>query len=1499
MLLVVTCVAAPLMGQTFLMADGANWETCSGTFYDSGGAAGNYANGQTMTAVLCPTGGAGSGPVSAVEFTAWSVQAGTTDVLTIYNGVGTTGTVLGFGSGAQSLLGQSFTSSDPSGCLTFVWSSDASITAAGWSAAILTGADAGGNGSVTVCSNAAAFDLFQQLTGTPDSGGQWTLSGSNVSNIYTPGSSSPGVYQYTAPGTPPCPNATATVTVSQTQAPNAGTGQSISVCSNQPAFALIGELGGTPQAGGTWSGPSPVVNGQFDPSTMSGGNYVYTVAGTAPCANATATLTITRSIAPNAGTNGAITVCSNAPAFSLFAQLGGSPEAGGQWTLSGSLVSDLFTPGTSTPGAFVYTVPGVPPCANATATVTVTQVQAPNAGQNRSITVCSNDAAFAMLPQLAGSPQSGGTWSGPSPVVSGQFNPVTMLAGNYVYTVNGTAPCANATATLSITIRTAPNAGTNGTIAVCSNSASFDLFGQLGGTPDAGGTWTAPGGASHSSTLQPGTDVAGAYVYQVNGIAPCANATATVTVTVQTAPNAGISTTQTVCSNGACFNMRTALGTTAIGTWTGPSPVTSNQYCPTTMLPGVYTYTVAGVAPCANATATVDVTEIQAPEAGTNGTRTVCSSAANFDLFSLLGGAPDPGGSWTNPSAQPFPTGVYDPGTSTPGVYTYTVVGTSPCANDVSTVTVTEVAPPNAGTNGSVTLCSTSAPVALFTFLGGGAQTGGTWFKPTGPTFSGTYDPANVGHPQGVYTYVKAGNSSCPSDSATVTVTEYAAPNAGTNGARILCNTSAPVNLFNSLGGSPGGNGTWYTPSNTLLGGSTFNPATGASGVYKYVIVGNAPCVNDTGFVTVTVNQQPSAGANASISVCSNGSAVNLFSLLGGTPATGGTWSPGNGTYSPGVTAEGIFTYTVQAIAPCVSASATVTVNEERLPVAGGNGAVTVCSTDPALNLFSRLGGTPDIGGTWSPGASNGVYSPSTSDPGVFTYLVDGIAPCPDATATVTVTENAAPYAGENGTITICVGTTTVNLFPVLQNSPNSGGTWAALDNITPGSLSGSTFICTDVPPGEYDFSYTLPPNGQCAGDVAEVKVRIEAILEAGSNGNCNVCNANTAYNLFNCLGSNPQQGGTWKRLPENQVVSQFYNASADVPGTYQFRYVLGGAVGCASDSATATVTVIARPQAGSDASVQICSNSSPITLFNSITGGQGGGTWRRQTPPSSFSGVYDPAVESSGVFFYIVQGTAPCTADTARVTVTETAAPNAGQTAGKTVCETSAPFNMTAQLGGSPATNGQWTDPGGQPHAVTFVPGLDPEGTWSYTVAGTGSCGAVSTQLTVDVRDQAFAGLDGDTVVCSNNSPFLLFQALNGSPDPGGVWRDGNNVVISNGIFTPGTTPQGDFTYVLAGDAFCPNDTANVSVFQNQQASAGISSTTSICPTGGPVQLISRLGGITGAERYMGEQLQRDLCAGNEYTWCVHVYRSRDRPLRLGVGVGDRAGSAGTECRE
>ncbi len=170
---------------------------------------------------------------------------------------------------------------------------------------------------------------------------------------------------------------------------------------------------------------------------MTAGVYTYTVNGVAPCANATATVTVTENAAPNAGTNGSLTLCSNGAAVGLITGLGGVPAAGGAWGGPSPVVGGNYDPATMTAGVYTYTVNGVAPCANATATVTVTENAATNAGTNGTLTLCSSDASTSLFAQLGGTPQAGGTWSGPSPVVGGNYDPATMTAGVYTYTVNG------------------------------------------------------------------------------------------------------------------------------------------------------------------------------------------------------------------------------------------------------------------------------------------------------------------------------------------------------------------------------------------------------------------------------------------------------------------------------------------------------------------------------------------------------------------------------------------------------------------------------------------------------------------------------------------------------------------------------------------------------------------------------------------------------------------------------------------------------------------------------------------------------------------------------------------------------------------------------------------------------------------------------------------------------------------------------------------------------
>ncbi|MBK9514292.1 MAG: hypothetical protein IPO05_11860 [Flavobacteriales bacterium] len=856
------------------------------------------------------------------------------------------------------------------------------------------------------------ISLFAQLGGTPDAGGVWSGPSAVIAGNFDPATMTAGVYTYTVNGIAPCPAETATVTVAVNTPPDPGVDGTITLCSTDAAVTLFAQLGGTPDAGGVWSGPSAVVAGNFDPATMSAGVYTYTVNGIAPCPAESATVTVAVNTPPDPGVDGTITLCSTDAAVTLFAQLGGTPDAGGVWSGPSAVVAGNFDPATMSAGVYTYTVNGIAPCPAESATVTVAVNTPPDPGVDGTITLCSTDAAVTLFAQLGGTPDAGGVWSGPSAVIAGNFDPATMSAGVYTYTVNGIAPCPAETATVTVAVNTPPDPGVDGAITLCSTDAAVALFAQLGGTPDAGGVWSGPS-AVVAGNFDPATMSAGVYTYTVNGIAPCPAESATVTVAVNTPPDPGVDGTITLCSTDAVISLFAQLGGTpdAGGVWSGPSAVIAGNFDPATMTAGVYTYTVNGIAPCPAESATVTVAVNTPPDPGVDGTITLCSTDAVISLFAQLGGTPDAGGVWSGPSA--VIAGNFDPATMTAGVYTYTVNGIAPCPAESATVTVAVNTPPDPGVDGAITLCSTDAAVALFAQLGGTPDAGGVWSGPSA-VVAGNFDPATMS--AGVYTYTVNGIAPCPAETATVTVAVNTPPDPGTDGTITLCSTDAPVALFAQLGGTPDAGGVWSGPSAVIAG--NFDPATMSAGVYTYTVNGIAPCPAESATVTVAVNTPPDPGVDGTITLCSTDAAVALFAQLGGTPDVGGVWSGPSaviaGNFDPATMSAGVYTYTVNGIAPCPAESATVTVAVNTPPDPGVDGTITLCSTDAAVALFAQLGGTPDAGGVWSgPSAVvAGNFDPATMTAGVYTYTVNGIAPCPAESATVTVAVNTPPDPG-------------------------------------------------------------------------------------------------------------------------------------------------------------------------------------------------------------------------------------------------------------------------------------------------------------------------------------------------------------------------------------------------------------------------------------------------------------------------------------------------------
>jgi gliding motility-associated-like protein len=150
----------------------------------------------------------------------------------------------------------------------------------------------------------------------------------------------------------------------------------------------------------------------------------------------------------------------------------------------------------------------------------------------------------------------------------------------------------------------------------------------------------------------------------------------------------------------------------------------------------------------------------------------LCSNQT-IDLFDAIDGNPITGGTWT--PALSSGSNIFDPALDLAGTYTYnyniTCDGlTVPESVDI-TVTIEQA--PFVGNNNSITICESDALFDLYTSLGTGAVTGGTWSPPL-TSGTGIFDPA-VDF-SATYIYTVNGNGVCATASATIIVTNNPKP---------------------------------------------------------------------------------------------------------------------------------------------------------------------------------------------------------------------------------------------------------------------------------------------------------------------------------------------------------------------------------------------------------------------------------------------------------------------------------------------------------------------------------------------------------------------------------------------------------------------------------------------------------------------------------------------------------------------------------------------------
>lgn len=222
-----------------------------------------YNNGENFTWTFCP-----DVQNDGVSFMTFDFIAGQMEnffeTFNVYDGPDATFPQIGNWNDGDA-TNQSWTATNPTGCITVTFTADGSVSCASGSYQPWT------------------YDV-NCTNGGPQYTWEWTPS-ANLNNPNIPQPTMSSLDQQTTytlvgypVGHPDCASTDQAI-VSIDPVGDPGIDNSINICSTDPAFPMLPQLGGTPVSTGVWTNPSnaPIPSGIFDPLTMPSGNYTYTV----------------------------------------------------------------------------------------------------------------------------------------------------------------------------------------------------------------------------------------------------------------------------------------------------------------------------------------------------------------------------------------------------------------------------------------------------------------------------------------------------------------------------------------------------------------------------------------------------------------------------------------------------------------------------------------------------------------------------------------------------------------------------------------------------------------------------------------------------------------------------------------------------------------------------------------------------------------------------------------------------------------------------------------------------------------------------------------------------------------------------------------------------------------------------------------------------------------------------------------------------------------------
>jgi hypothetical protein len=914
--------------------------TCTGNFYDSGGPGADYASSESLVYTFYPN----PGNQTQVSWNSFISESGF-DYITIYNGPSTSSPVL-YGPLSGTLSIPTFTSTDGSGALTFMFTSDASITAAGWSANVTcvpnpacSGTPAAAN--TVASSNPACYNTAFGLSLST----AYLYSGISFQWQSAPDvSGTPGTFTNISGGT--------STTYSATQTTNTWY-HCLVTCSNGGASITSSNLLVTTQlcyctpvyATGCTNGDriSDFILNKLSNNTgtaCSASPAGYSVYGTSPAnqttnlvAGLTYTATISTTNTANAnGTgvaiwidynnngvfdvtenynNGATKFASNSTgtlsiAVPLTAPLGQHRMRVRAMRNTNSNVIDPCLAGNAFGETEDYTINIVPCDAAIVSTTPICQYL--NLGLNSTYFGNGTPVNYA--------------WSGPNSFTSSNQNPIVNNiqpadAGIYTVSITDNNGC-TATSSVTIAVTDGPDAIAGSNSPVCAGTAlslssDNNASGQTTGNTFA---WSGPNSFT-SSQQNPGVtssvtvSEAGTYTVTITNQYLC-TASATTTVSVNPSPSATIASQTNVSCNGLADG---AVDIDATGGFPNPDYLFTDGSAFNTdgifagYAAGSQTITVYDDIGCFGEIM-VTITEPDVLIASASSNSAICEGSDLNLTSSALGGTSSYSYAWSGPNS--FNAGINNPTIvgatlAASGIYTVTVTDAHGCTDD-ETISATVDVAATAGAGIDQTICAGST-VSLSGSIGGSATTS-TWSTSGDGSFddasllNAVYTPGanDISNGSVVLTLTTNPALPCPTanDNMTVTINSVpASPGTVTGMPATVCPPIAGINLSISPVAtatsynwviSPGTSGVTFTTPTTGTAVS-LDLALVTNNTYTVRVYALISCGSSVGYSTANARRAVSTPLNPSGPTAACASTTQSYSIPAVTGADNYTWS--------------------------------------------------------------------------------------------------------------------------------------------------------------------------------------------------------------------------------------------------------------------------------------------------------------------------------------------------------------------------------------------------------------------------------------------------------------------------------------------------------------------------------------------------------------------------------------------------------------------------------